>query len=144
MVRRIRNAAQNKKRSGAVMVETAVVFPIVVLFFFAQFELVRLNNIRNTVYLAAYEGAREGILPGATVSDVQSKTAAILESASAINSTVTVSPNPITDLSETITVTVSVPLDANSWTVPLYAQGKTLTATVTLVREKDDTVYVAP
>ncbi len=142
MIRKIRNSVRKDQRRGAVMVETAVVFPVVVLFFFAQFELVRLNNIRNTVYLAAYEGAREGMLPGATVAEVESKTNAILASASAINSTVTVNPNPITDTDPSITVTVSVPLDDNSWTVPIYSAGKTLTASVTLTREKDDTVFV--
>ena len=131
---------QRKRRSGAVTVETAVIFPVVVLFFFAQFELVRLNNIRNSVYMAAYEGARAGIVPGATASDCQNSANTILNAVSAMNSTVTVTPGTITDDTEEVTVVVSVPLDNNSWTTPLYAPGKTLTASVTLTREKDDTI----
>jgi Flp pilus assembly protein TadG len=127
-------------RRAAVTVETAVVFPVVVLFFFAQFEIVRLNNIRNSVYMAAYDGARAGIVPGATAGDATNAAQYILNSVSAINSTITVSPSTITDTTEDITVTVSVPLDDNAWTTPLYAPGKVLTATVKLKREKDTTV----
>ena len=121
-------------------VETAVIFPVVVLFFFAQFELVRLNNIRNSVYMAAYEGARAGIVPGATPADCQSSANTTLSAVSAVNATVTVTPGTITDDTPEVTVVVTVPLDSNSWTTPLYAPGKTLTASVTLTREKDDTV----
>lgn len=132
-----------KRRNGAAAVEMAVTLPILILFFFAQFELVRLNNIRNSVYMSAYEGAREGLIPGATVSDIEAKVNNILGAVGAINGTITVSPTTITDDTERVIVTVTVPLDSNSWTVPLYAPGKSITATVELVREEDDTAYVS-
>lgn len=129
-------------RKGAVTVEMAVTLPILFLFFFAQFELVRLNNIRNSVYLAAYEGAREGLVPGATVSDVEAKVDNVLHAVGAINATTTVNPGTLDASAERVSVTVSVPLDSNAWTLPTIAPGKVLEATVELTREKDDTTFV--
>ncbi len=76
------------QRRAAVTVEMAVTLPVLFLFFFSQFELVRLNNIRNSVYFAAYEGAREGLIPGATAADVNGKVNHILSSVGAVNGTV--------------------------------------------------------
>lgn len=120
----------------------AVTLPVLFLFFFSQFELVRLNNIRNSVYLAAYEGAREGLVPGATVSDVEGKVNSILSSVGAINGTISVTPADLSTPSERVSVTVTVPLDDNAWTIPIIAAGKVLSATVELTREVDDTAYV--
>lgn len=135
--------SKNTRRRGAAAVEMAVTLPVLILFFFAQFELVRLNNIRNTVYMAAYEGAREGLIPGATVADIEAKVDNMVGTVGAINHTTTVSPTTIEADTERVSVTVTVPLDDNAWTVPLYAPGKTITATVELVREQDDTAYVS-
>ncbi|MFQ5733757.1 MAG: TadE/TadG family type IV pilus assembly protein [Planctomycetaceae bacterium] len=134
------NRLPQTNRRAAVTVETAIIFPVVVLFVFAQIELVRLNNIRNSVYMAAYEGARAGIVPGAKAADCQGAANTILAAVATINGTVSVTPATITDKTEQVTVSVSVPLDDNSWTTPLYAPGKTLAASVTLTREKDDTI----
>lgn len=120
--------------------ELAVVLPIMLLFFFAQFELVRLNNIRNCIYLAAYEGARKGVVPGATAAEVQQAANDILASASTINATVTVTPAVITDGTGEVTVTISVPLDDNAWITPRFAAGRTLGTSVTLIRDRDDVV----
>jgi len=143
MIRLRRVPKTRLNRKAAVTVETAVIFPVVILFFFAQFELVRLNNIRNSVYMAAYDGARAAIVPGSTAEDATATANGILDSVSAINGTVVVTPSTITDDTEEVTVTVTVPLDDNSWTTPLYAPGRELTATVTLAREKDDTVFTS-
>ncbi len=139
---RKRPTRNDARRSGAVTVEMAVTLPILFLFFFAQFELVRLNNIRNSVYLAAYEGAREGLVPGATVSDIEGKVNNILSAVGAINATITVNPSTLDSTTERVAVTVSVPLDNNAWTLPTIAPGKVLAATVELARERDDTTFV--
>lgn len=136
-----KESVPNKRKRGAAAVEMAVTLPILILFFFAQFELVRLNNIRNSVYMSAYEGAREGLVPGATASDVTAKVNNILGAVGAINPTITVNPSTITSETDRVSVTVSVPLDSNAWTIPLFASGKTITATVELVREEDDTAF---
>lgn len=142
MKTRYRQSAMFARCRAAAAVEMAMVLPVLTLFFFAQVELVRLNNIRNSVYLAAYEGARAGLLPGATVSDIQNRCNIILNAVGTLNATITVSPTTITSTTEEISVTVTVPLDDNGWILPTFAGGKVLTATVTLEREKDDTPYI--
>lgn len=144
MIRKtIRQNSSVERRSGAAAVEMAMVLPILILFFFAQVELVRLNNIRNSVYLSAYEGAREGLIPGATTTDIENRVNMILNAVGAVNATITIEPTTIEASTERVKVTVAVPLDDNSWTLPSFAPGKVLSATVELVREEDDTAYVA-
>lgn len=143
MKRFSKRIVRRRRRNGAVTAEMAIVLPILFLFFFAQFELVRLNNIRNSIYLAAYEGARTGIVPGATADEVETRAGNILASVSTINPTITVTPEVITDGTEDVTVTISVPLNDNAWITPRFAGDKTLVTSVTLVRERDDTVFSA-
>ena len=56
-------------RTAAVVVEFAICAPILFLFFFASLEFSRVNMIRQSVENAVYEGARRGIVPGATAAN---------------------------------------------------------------------------
>jgi hypothetical protein len=98
--------------------------------------------LRHTAAQAAYEGARRGIVPGATANDVQTVAEQILNSAFASSYTVTVTPSPITQTTTEVTVDVSMPLAANSWIVPDFFAGKTLTKSFTLQRELNELVSV--
>ena len=58
-----------RTRTAAVVVEFAICAPILFLFFFASLEFSRVNMIRQSVENAVYEGARRGIVPGATAAN---------------------------------------------------------------------------
>ena len=60
-------------RPGAVLVEMAITSSLAFLFFFAALEFCRVAMIRHTVENALYEGARTGIVPGATTAEVSTK-----------------------------------------------------------------------
>lgn len=124
------------KRSGVAAVEFALVLPFLLLMFFAAIEFSRANTVNNSVGQAAYEGARRAILPGASVEEVED---AVLESLSPIRvsgTEVTVSPDPIPDDAEAVTVEVSVPMDQNSYTLPRFFKGYNLDSACTLRCER--------
>ena len=131
-----------RQRRATTTVEFAVTLPVVMLLFFGSIEFSRVYLLRHTAAQAAYEGARRGIVPGATASDVQTVAQQILNSAFASGYTVTVTPSTITPTTTQVTVNISIPLTSNSWITPMYFGGKTLTKSFTLQREPNDMVMV--
>jgi Flp pilus assembly protein TadG len=110
--------------------------------FFGSIEFSRVNMLRHSVAEAAYEGARRGIVPGATATEVQSQSAAVLDSVKARSYTIAVSPTTLAADTPEVTVSVSLPLDQNSWVGGLYFGGKTMTKSFTMRREKYETATV--
>jgi Flp pilus assembly protein TadG len=115
-----------------VTIEFALVLPIVLLVFFAGFEFSRVHTICNTVENASYEGARRGIVPGATEQDIIDSVNRTLSAGSINGATVTVSPNPFTSSAATVTVEVSVPIQQNLWMSPMFFQSSTWSSKITL------------
>jgi len=123
------------ERRGAVAVEFALAAGILFLVLFVSVEFMRVNTIVNTAQNAAYEGARAAITPGTSVSAAKNAADSILRVIRVRQSTVTVDPSPIQEDTRELTVTVSVPLDKNSFIVPRFFLGRTLTRSCTLSRE---------
>ncbi len=123
-------------RQGAVTVEFAIAATVLFLFVFASVEFSRVNMIRNTIENAAYEGARRGVLPGATAANCAAVTQGLLDIIGVADSTITVAPLVILADSKEVTVTVEVPMTmANGYITPTYYLGTTLRTAVTLPRE---------
>jgi len=129
-------------RVGAVVVEFAICAPILFLFFFASLEFSRVNMIRQSVENAVYEGARRGIVPGATADDCRASALVVLNSISTRDSTITVTPAVITKNTPEVTVAVSVPVNSNSWVIPVFFRDKIIASNMTLQRERFETSSV--
>ena len=97
------------RRTGTAAVEFAVVAPIMFMVVVAMFELGRSMSIQQTLTNAAREGAREAILPTATVSSVEDVVAGYVAASLANgNTTAVTTPDPSTaDPGQMITVTVT-------------------------------------
>jgi Flp pilus assembly protein TadG len=126
---------RHSHRSGAATLEFAIVAPLVFLFFFAAFEYSRFSSIRHSAHLAAFEGARRGIVPGATSSDVQASAATILDATRIHGATIAVEPSAITNRTPAVTVKVSVPIADNTWVPLSFLTGAQFEAECTLERE---------
>ena len=135
--RRIRWKRQSKpnKRDGSLTVEFALALPILILFFMASLDFGRANLVRHTINNAAFEAARAGIIPGATVTLVENRAQQVLATAFVQNADIDVTPGTITDSTELISVTVSASMDDNSWLASWFFAGKTISRTSTVVRE---------
>ena len=70
-----RHPQNNERRSGAVIVETAVMLPILLSVTFGVVEFGRAFMVSNLITNAAREGARLGIIQGVTTAEVKTAVA---------------------------------------------------------------------
>ena len=124
--------------------ELALVAPLVVTFFFASIEMARLQMMQHAVHNAAYEAARKGVIPGITAAEVQTHAETYLATVSAQGASISVNPAVITDATETIQISVDLPMDQNSWFSPLFSPGRVLQGECTLKAERYRGPPVAP
>lgn len=126
------------ERSGIVVMELAVICPLMVLLVLGALELGRYVAVRQILTSAAREGAREAVLQGATTASVLQKPYDYLDAANIEGWTVTVTPDPpeTAPAGEPVSVTVQVPFDQVSW-LPgtVFLKGRVVSATSTMPHE---------
>jgi Flp pilus assembly protein TadG len=123
-------------RTGAAAVEFAIVAPIFFLLVMAAFEFGRLNVIRHTADNAAYEAARQAMVPGATAGEAVAEAQRILRIVGTRGAKVTVNPATLGPAVDQITVTVEVPMNQNGWITPRFTRATTIRAISTLKTER--------
>lgn len=127
-----------KNRRGAVVVEFAVVAPVVLTLVLGWIDYGRRAEAQRCVEAAAREGVELAVREGGTIAMVAAAVEARLSSASLSGQIVTVNPNPPSSAGygAPVTVTVSVPFSQVSWLPsPMFLSGKTLTASTVMRRE---------
>ena len=123
-------------RRGVSAVEFALTAPILFLFLFAALEFGRYNMIQQTANNAAFEAARAGIVPGATIADGQTAGGKILSAAGISGGTVTINNGvALTNSTTQITATVTVPTTRNLWTSAVFCKGTATTRSCTLTSD---------
>lgn len=126
-----------QQRHGAFTVEFSIVAGLLFFFVCACFEFSRVMMLTNVADTAAYETARRLIIPGANADNGISVGSGLIRSAGVPNSTVTAFPNVITDATGFVTVTVRIPVDSNSWLMPVFFSGKSIVRKLTLLTERN-------
>ena len=124
-------------RRGATAVEFALTVPVLLLFVFSSMEFARANILRNTCENAAMQGARTGMLPGATAQKCIDAAQDVLDLVGVTNPTITVDPTTITSSTQFVTVTVKVPLSENALPMSEFILGGEMEQTISLPRELD-------
>jgi len=112
--------------------------PVFFLLVFGMIEYGRLVMVQQVLTNACREGARVGVLDGATQTSVNTAVNNYLTSANITGATTTVTPNPPSSAAygASVTVTVSVGFNQVSWLPsPMFLGGRTLTATSVMRRE---------
>ena len=82
------------------------------------------------------EGARRGILPGATSENCQTSAEGVLDIVGVQGYDVTIEPSTITDDTEFVTVTVEIDLLSNALPMSQFILGNTYHREITLQRER--------
>ena len=138
MVMKKTTMSLRKRRRGAVTVEMAIAAPVLFILVFGALEFCGANVQRHTVDNAAYEAARRGIVPGATVADVEARATEIMSFVGATNGiNVNVTPAAITDATPELTVRVESSIAANGWIMPIFfADDDLLVGECTMRREE--------
>jgi Flp pilus assembly protein TadG len=131
-----KRSSRNTCRQGATAVEFAIVAPIFFLLLLASFEFSRLNVIRHTADNAAYEAARNAMVPGATAAEAVAKANSILRVVGTRGARVTINPTALGPEVDSINVRIDIPLSQNGWVVPRFTRSSTLTAQSTLRTER--------
>ncbi|MEE8170927.1 MAG: TadE family protein [Phycisphaerae bacterium] len=101
-----------QNRRGMVVVETAVIAPIIAVVLMGMVQAGYLFMVRQTVIMASREGARAGIVQDATPSEVQAKVAQVMASAGMGSTGYTITSNmaALTPTTQEVWVDVSIPL----------------------------------
>ncbi|MDF1843095.1 MAG: pilus assembly protein [Rubripirellula sp.] len=124
-----------KQHAGAMLVEFAIVVPVLILIFFAGFEFCRVAMVRHTVDNAVYAGCRVGSVTGATAQEAESEARRVLRSIGVDNAHVEVTPEIFGLATREVSVSIEVPLDQNSLVPNQFVSGKTIRRELTLRRE---------
>lgn len=122
-------------RAGSLSIEIALCLPILLMVLFGSYELARANMILHSTESAAYEGARTGIIPGATPEKVRESARVLLTAVGINNFTVNVDPQVIDETTEVVSVTVLVPFRENMSFPAFFMQDPTFRGNCQLSRE---------
>ena len=123
-------------RTGATTVEFALVAPVAFLLLFGALELGHANMVFHSAEAAAYEGARKGIIPGATAAECISEANDMLQLCRVRGATVTINPTTLTPNDASVTVRVEVPYRSNSIIVPFFTRSLVINRECKLSRER--------
>ena len=125
-------------RRGVSAIEFAITAPVLFMLVFGGLELARANLIRNTCEFAALEGAREGIIPGATSERCAERAEEQLDLLGVKNAEVVIEPETILPTTNEITVTVKIPMTDNALPMSRFVIGKMMERSIKLRRESSD------
>lgn len=138
-----RTTAQQRtkpQRRGVAGVEFAIVLPVLIVLTLGTLDLCSLMFLKETVVLAAYEGAREGVNRGQTDADCVSRVVELLDErgvvhggAAAVN--ITGASFDSAETLEHVTVTVSVPAAGNLLIPSAMFDGMNVSHSVTMRKE---------
>ena len=132
----LQHRLQSKRAHGAVAVEFAICVPVLFMLLFGCYEMSRANLMKHAAESAAYEGARVGIIPGATVDEVRDATQFIMSSVGVQDFTIDVqNTSPRGSDDEFVTVEIQVPFQENFQMGTFFIDDPTFRGTCTLKRE---------
>jgi Flp pilus assembly protein TadG len=126
-------------RAGATAVEFAITLPIFLVFLMGSFEFGWLNVLRHTADNAAYESARNAMVPGATSGEAINTATTLLNIVRTRGAKINISPAAITPETDEVTVTIDVPLAQNAIIVPRFTSNGTIHSSCTLRTERSKT-----
>jgi Flp pilus assembly protein TadG len=128
---------QKRRRRGVAAVEFAVCLPIIVLIVLSTIEACSMIFLKQTLAIAAYQGARTAIIPGKKQADVVAACNQILNDRNVDGAVVSVKPKDFENLEpgQYVDVTVTAPCNANSIVRNKFYKGKTLTANASMMIE---------
>ena len=121
-----------KIRRGQVAVEFALTAPLAFLIFFTAIEFGRMNMVRHSMENAAYEGARRGLVAGATESQIRAAATTVLDAVSVQRPKIR-----ITNTTDQVTVRIDAKFDDQGWFAPIFFHNKTLSTTLSMTKDRN-------
>ncbi len=137
-IRRSFRARPQEQRRGVAVVEFAVCAPVLTLIMLGTIESSAMMFLQQSLSISAYEGCRIALVPEAKATNVKYQSELILKDRGVKEATVLVEPANFSTSPEGtwITVTTSAPFNKNSLVGGWIFSGRTLTATVQMMKEQ--------
>jgi hypothetical protein len=112
--------------------------PVIVLIVLATMEACAMMFLQQSLSVAAYEGARVALSPGAQASEVHAQCRQILDDREVSAATIAVMPADIAEAAEGtwVTVQATAPFAQNSLVGGWLFARRSLTATVQMMKER--------
>lgn len=128
---------RGRRARGVAATELAVCLPVVVLIVIATIEACSALFLKQSLTVAAYEGARTAIAERQVAGSVERACGQILDDRNIRGANVTISPANIGNLKtgDYINVTVSAPCNLNSVVPTTFYRGRSLSATASMMVE---------
>jgi len=131
---------QRNMRSGVAVVEAAICLPLIVLLMLGTLEICSGYYLKESLTIAAYEGARAAVKRRATAEDAEAQVLAFLESRDvSLNDSgkIEIIPPDFSDLDalDPITIRVTANTTGNSVLIFDAMLNRDITAEVVMVRE---------
>lgn len=131
------HASGGENRRGVAAAELAVCLPIVVLLVLATIEACSMVFLKQSLSVAAYEGARTALADGTTAADVRAKCDQIFRDRRIEGASVSTSPSNFDRVGPGVfvDVTATAPCDQNTVLPNMFYQGRRISATVSMMTE---------
>ena len=131
------HARKTHDRSGVAATEFAVCLPIIVVIIVGTIEACSMIYLKQTLSVAAYEGVRASLKPGATATEVADACNRVLTARNTQGATITITPsNFSSQAAETwITVDIAAPGGANSVMSGWFYDSLSVTGSATMMKE---------
>lgn len=128
---------KKQARRGLATVEAALCLPIIVLLMLGTIDSCTMIFLKQSLTIAAYEGGRTALVPGAAASHIEADCLQLISDRSIQGAQVTINPSQPEEakVGDTISITVSAPCAANAVVPSLFFQGRTLSATANVMKE---------
>lgn len=138
-----RSAMHRRSRFGAAAVEAALCIPVIIILMFGTLEISAGFFLKESLTIAAYEGARTGVKRRATRAQVEARVQDILDARNVSlgeSGSITVTPSDLSTLDalDPLTVVIRAPSAGNSALIFDSLTNRTITATVKMAREFDN------
>lgn len=132
-----RASCSKKSRRGVAAAEFAVCLPVMVLLVLGMIETCSMVFLKQSLSVAAYEGAHVAVKPGATSAEVRATCEGILRDRRVNDATVQVTPNdiPSTPQGDYMEVRITAPSNRNSVLPLRFFRGATIDAAAVVMKE---------
>ena len=127
-----------RTRRGASTVEFALVVPVMLIFTFGVIEISRISMFKESITQATREGARVGIKPTASASEVVQRVEEELAIMGISDAIITIEPSTLgaAQADDSVKVHVSVPVNSASWVGNFFNFGETNIEAATKMRRE--------
>ncbi len=125
-----------RQRGGVAAVEFALCLPVIVLLVMGAMEASTMIFLKQSLSVAAYEGARTAVVPNATNADVVDTCEQILADRRVAGATVQVTPEvEDANIGEFMTITVTAPCNDNTILTGRFFRNKQLSGSADFMKE---------